>query len=156
MFVIQQLSAPEELPPALPLADERSAISGVDHVVIMTRQPEQVKTLYGEKLGIRLALDKRFEKFGSRLIFFRIGGVTVEIAAPLEDGGEQGDLSLETDRLWGIALQVPDIEAARARMAEAGMEVSTVRTGRKPGTRVCSLKDDPLGIPTLIIEPASA
>lgn len=154
LFVIEHLSAPEELPPALPLGDEAASVGGVDHVVIMTRQPEQVKRLFGEQLGLRLALDKRFEKFGSRLLFFRIGGVTVEIGAPLEDGAEQGDLDLDTDRLWGMALQVPDIEAAHARMTEAGLALTSIRTGRKPGTRVFSMKDDPLGVPTLIIEPA--
>ena len=35
--------------------------------------------LYGEQLGLRLALDKEFPERGMRLLFFRIAGVTVEL-----------------------------------------------------------------------------
>jgi hypothetical protein len=44
------------------------------------------------------------------------------------------------------------IEATRARLVAAGIDVSDVRTGRKPGTRVLSIRNGTCGIPTLLVE----
>lgn len=156
LFVIQHESDPEMLTPALPIADEAATANRVDHVVIMTKAPERAIDLYGEKLGIRLALDRTFEKRGVRLLFFRLGGATIEIGASLRDGSELGEADAEADRLWGIAYQVPDIDKARARLVEAGLSVTDVRDGHKPGTRVCTVNGEPLGVPTLIIQPVQA
>jgi hypothetical protein len=46
---------------------------------------------------------------------------------------------------------VADPEAARARMAAAGFDVSEVRAGRKPGTHVFTVRDAPAGVPTLML-----
>ncbi len=43
---------------------------------------------------------------------------------------------------------------ARARVSAAGFDVSSVRAGFKPGTRVCTVRGRPLGVDTLLIEPA--
>ncbi len=153
LFVIEHLSEPELLPPSLPVADDAGVVSRIDHVVVQTADPERAIGFYGDKLGIRLALDRSFEKRGVRLLFFRVGGTTLEVASRLREGTELGDLDAATDHLWGIAYQVPDIDKAQARLVEAGVAVTSVRDGHKPGTRVCSVKGDPLGIPTLIIEP---
>ena len=40
------------------------------------------------------------------------------------------------DNLWGLSWRVADIDATRARLLAAGVDVSEVRAGRKPGTRV--------------------
>lgn len=48
--------------------------------------------------------------------------------------------------------RVADIDATRERLLSAHVTVSEVRSGRKPGTRVASLRDGTLGIPTLLIE----
>ena len=45
-----------------------------------------------------------------------------------------------------------DIEATRARLLAAGLQVSEPRAGRKPGTRVMSLYSGTCGIHTLILE----
>jgi hypothetical protein len=47
---------------------------------------------------------------------------------------------------------VGDADAARARLAAAGFDVSAVRPGRRPETRVASVRDGTLGVPTLIVE----
>ena len=41
----------------------------------------------------------------------------------------------------------------RERPLEAGFDVSEVRTGRRPGTRVLTVRGDPCGVATLILEP---
>jgi hypothetical protein len=76
-------------------------------------------------------------------------GSAVELAAPLEVGADPKP----TDEAWGISWQVGDADAAQARLAEAGFDVSPVRKGRRPGTRVFSLRGDPCGVATLFLEP---
>jgi hypothetical protein len=51
---------------------------------------------------------------------------------------------------------VPDAEAARARLLAAGLDVSEVRAGRKPGTRVLTLRGGTCGVPTLLLERGAA
>lgn len=117
----------------------------LDHVVITTADPQAALTLYGQGLGIRLALDK--EMFGSRRLFFRVGRVTLEIV-------QDAKLS-ERDRFFGAAYRVRDLEATHARLRQAGLHVSDVRSGRKQGTGVFSLRDPLFGVPTLIIRDPS-
>ncbi len=62
----------------------------------------------------------------------------------------------EQDELWGLALKTTNIEATHSRLNTAGVSVSKVRDGRKPGTRVCTAKSHTLGVPTLLIEHPSA
>lgn len=151
LFVIEHLSDGDALPPAEPVETESSAVAGVDHVVVGSRDLEATRALYGDQLGIRLALDRSFPERGSRLLFFRLAGITVEIAGRMGAAADPG----APDRLGGIAYQVPDVPAARARVAAAGFDVSEVRTGRKPGTAVCTVRGPTCGVPTLLIGPDS-
>jgi hypothetical protein len=54
--------------------------------------------------------------------------------------------------LWGLSWRVADIEATRARLLADGIDVSEVRSGRKPGTRVMSVRGGACGIHTLLLE----
>lgn len=144
LFAIEHRSPPGRLPAAEPEGDPRAAVSGCDHVVVNTADADAASALYGGKLGLRLALDRSFPEWGVRLLFFRVGGITVEIAAPLGAGGEP-------DRLWGISYRVPDVEAARARLAGLGFDVSEVRAGRRANSRVCTVRGEPCGVATLLI-----
>jgi hypothetical protein len=51
-----------------------------------------------------------------------------------------------------MSWRVADIDATRARLVSAGVEVSEVRAGRKPGTRVLAVHSGACGIPTLLVE----
>jgi catechol 2,3-dioxygenase-like lactoylglutathione lyase family enzyme len=146
LFAIEHRSAPELLPVTEPIGAPEGAISGIDHVVVQTPNPDASKALYGDKLGIRLALDKTFPQWGARLLFFRVGGITVEIAAELA----AADASA-SDRLWGISYRVPDVERTRERMLAEGFDVSEVRVGRRPATHVATVRGEPLGVATLLI-----
>jgi catechol 2,3-dioxygenase-like lactoylglutathione lyase family enzyme len=117
----------------------------LDHVVIRTAEPSAAIALYGEQLGIRLALDR--ELAGTRMLFFRIGGVTIEI---VQDRARQ-----ERDALWGFAFRARDLNAAHARLAAAGFALGELRAGRKPGTQVCTVKDGTSNVPTLLLSDAS-
>lgn len=146
----QNLDESGEDPPSLPIGDERAAVSAGDHVVIFTAAPERAIELFRDKLGLRLALDRTFEARQTRLIFFRLGHMTIEIGTSLRDPKPEG--APPDDRFWGVAYQVDDIDAAAKRVGEAGLEVSDFRDGNKPGTRVFTVKGAPLGVPTLIIQ----
>jgi catechol 2,3-dioxygenase-like lactoylglutathione lyase family enzyme len=126
-------------------------IRSLDHVVVMSPDPEATRAFYGEGLGLRLALDKSFEKRGVRLIFFRIGGTTIEI------GGRLGVEARpdRSDRFGGLAWQIVDLEATQSRLAGDGFDVSEIRDGNKQGTRVCTVRDPVHDVPTLLIEPVS-
>src|SRR4030088_1115755 len=94
-----------------------------------------------------MALDRSHPDWG-RLMFFRCGDLIVEVVHRPKDTS----VDKAYDRLWGLSWRVADIDATRARLAAAGVDVSEVRTGRKPGTRVMSLRDGTCGIHTLLLE----
>jgi catechol 2,3-dioxygenase-like lactoylglutathione lyase family enzyme len=154
LFAVEHASPAELLPPAPLAGDGAAAVQALDHVVVRSSDPEAARRLYGESLGLRLALDRSFEAWGLRLIFFRVGGATVEIAAAL--GRDPAQPDPERDRLSGLSWRVGDADAARRRLAEAGLDVSEVRPGRRPGTRVASVRSGTCGVPTLILGPESA
>jgi catechol 2,3-dioxygenase-like lactoylglutathione lyase family enzyme len=122
-------------------------IAGLDHVVIATEEPERAAALYGARLGLDMALDLARPDWGARLMFFRCGDLVVEIVHRMND-----DKRGEVDRLWGLSWRVADLEAVRARLASAGLDVSETRTGRRPGTRVFTVRTGALGVPTLVIQ----
>ena len=147
LFLMEQAA----LPRSPPLAAEASAVSGLDHVVIRTPDPERATALYGARLGLDMRLDRANPAWGARLLFFRCGDLIVEVAHDLAAGVGAGP-----DRLWGLSWRVPDAEAARARLTAAGLDVSEVRGGRKPGTHVLTLRDGACGVPTLLLQPSPA
>jgi len=123
-----------------------ASITALDHVVVSTADPERAAALYGARLGLDMALDRSHPDWG-RLMFFRCGDLVVEV---VHRPGKDADAV--HDRLWGLSWRVLDIEATRARLAAAGVDVSEVRPGRKPGTRVLTVRNGTCGIPTLLVE----
>jgi catechol 2,3-dioxygenase-like lactoylglutathione lyase family enzyme len=121
-------------------------ILGLDHVVVSTEDPERAAALYGARLGLDMALDRSHQEWG-QLMFFRCGDLIVELVKRPVAGGDQSH-----DKLWGLTWRVADIEAARARLSAAGIDVTEVRSGRKPGTRVVSVRSGTCGVHTLLLE----
>lgn len=121
-------------------------VTSIDHVVVATHDTERAAALYGARLGLDMALDQRDASGRTTIMFFRCGDMIVEVLNDPRAGGD--------DKLWGISWRVDDIEASHARIAEAGFDVSEVRTGRRAGTRVFTVRDAPGGVATLIIETA--
>jgi catechol 2,3-dioxygenase-like lactoylglutathione lyase family enzyme len=137
-----------ERPPSQ--ATTSAPIVGLDHVVIATEEPERAAALYGARLGLDMTLDLARPDWGARLMFFRCGDLVVEIVHRMKEE-KCGD----PDKLWGLSWRVADLEAARTRLAAAGLDVSETRTGRRPGTRVFTVRTGALGVPTLVIQPAA-
>ncbi len=157
LSAVEAVSPEEVIPPGAALGEEDASVFALDHAVVQTRDADAARSLYGDGLGLRLALEREFPQWGSRLLFFRVGGVTIEVAASLGegqgDGGIAADAPADRDRLWGLCWRVRDAVAARGRMEDAGFDVSPLRDGRKPGTRVFSLRGGTCGVPTLVLEP---
>jgi catechol 2,3-dioxygenase-like lactoylglutathione lyase family enzyme len=133
-----------ERPRSPAIAD--ASITAMDHVVVSTGDPERAAALYGARLGLDMALDRSHPDWG-RLMFFRCGDMIVEI---VHRPGVEVDPA--RDKIYGLSWRVADADATRARLVSAGVDVSEVRTGRKPGTRVLTVRSGTCGVPTLLVE----
>ncbi|MGY4426817.1 catechol 2,3-dioxygenase-like lactoylglutathione lyase family enzyme [Bradyrhizobium sp. JR6.1] len=128
-----------------------ASIIAMDHVVVSTADPERAAALYGARLGLDMALDRSHPEWG-RLMFFRCGDLVVEVThRPAKENKAETDAP---DRLRGICWRVTDIDATRARLVAAGVDVSEIRTGRKPGTRVMTVRNGTCSVPTLLVQPS--
>ena len=145
MFLVENRADSERWPSAAALHGDAS-VGNLDHVVVQTTNPERAVALYGGRLGLDLRLDRANEQWGARQLFFRTGGAVVEVGASLKT-----PVSDAKDKFGGLAWRVKDPEAARARIAAAGIDVSEVRKGRKPGTSVFTVRSGTGGVPTLML-----
>ncbi len=130
---------------AAPPADP-SVAAAVDHVVIFSDDMEAALHLWRDLLGIPERWRREIPERGTVNVGLRLGGVTLELVAPLGNAaGERGE------RLWGVAYVVADCDAAVARARASGIDVTDTRTGLAPGTRIATVKwKDRL--PTLLLQ----
>ncbi len=129
-------------------ASGAAPVTSLDHVVIATAQPDRAMALYGAKLGLEMIRDLSRPDWNARLMFFRCGDLIFEVMQRLDRAASD-----QPDRLWGLSWRVADADAARARLAASGVDVSQVRDGRLTGTRVFTARNGTCGVPTLLIEP---
>ncbi len=150
MMLIEAGETPRPVSPAI--IDEADAVAGVDHIVVRSQDADGAVALYGGRLGLDLRLDRANEAWGARQMFFACADMVVEIGSPFApDPARLGD----RDALGGLAWRVADPHAAQARLAAAGVDVSEVRKGRKPGTDVFTVRAGVPGAPYLMIRPSS-
>ena len=116
----------------------------VDHIVLRSNDGDACAALFADLLGLRLALDQYKPEWGGRMLFFRSGKLTLEVIAP-DDGLKAGDY------FWGFALKIADLEAEYQRLTDSGVALSEIRAGRKPATRVVTVKSHSGGIPVLLV-----
>ncbi len=126
---------------------EPGAVSKLDHLVITTPNPDRALANYGARLGLRLALDRTAEQWNTRFLFFRLGDLTLEVVHRLDARPDPAG----PDSLYGLTWAVDDLDAAHARLVRARRNLSEIRAGRKPGSRVFTLRDGVLDVPTLFI-----
>jgi catechol 2,3-dioxygenase-like lactoylglutathione lyase family enzyme len=130
-----------------------ASIAAMDHVVISTADPERAAALYGARLGLNMSLDRSHPDWG-RLMFFRCGDLIVEVTHKSSKANVKAAENAP-DRLRGICWRVADIDATHARLLADGLDVSEIRTGRKPGTRVMTVRKGTCGVPTLVVQPSA-
>ncbi len=155
IFFIQHKSPPDALPVAATIdgvgaGAPSGCVKRMDHAVVLSADMEASRRVWGEAIGARLALDRTFPERNTRILFFRLGDITVEISG----GAAQSKEGVgKPDRMWGIAWGVDSIDAACARLAAAGIETSGPRPGIKPGTIIATVKGPQThGVATLLIE----
>jgi catechol 2,3-dioxygenase-like lactoylglutathione lyase family enzyme len=118
----------------------------LDHLVVRSSDPERTLALLAGRLGLELRLDRSNPAWGTRLLFFRCGDTVLEVSHELAVG-----ITDAPDSLWGLTWRVPDVAASHARLEAAGIPVSPLRAGRKPGTRIFTIRDHAAGVPTAFI-----
>lgn len=124
-----------------------NGIYAVDHLVLQSADADDCIRLFAGELGMRLALDQDVPEWGGRMLFFRMGKMTLEILHNREQAPE-------SDYFWGITFLCRDIDETLAGLDQRGIAHSPAREGRKPGTRVATIKSHCLGLPTLLVAPA--
>ena len=133
------------------LATGAAPVTELDHIVIRTPNPDRALGIYGAKLGLDLRLDRSNADWGVRQLFFKCGGGVVEFGASLKHPASDAP-----DSYGGLAWRVADADGARERLIAAGFDVSEVRKGRKPGTRVLTVRSGVPAGPALLIEQNAA
>ena len=128
-----------------PRSEEPSSPHKLDHVVINTNDANGFIEIYKDIFNIRLALDKTIEHWQKRMLFFRLNKTTIEVI-------EQEDDLPPSDKMWGLAWDVKDIEKAHQRLANEGIEVTPIQKGVKEKTLVATVKSHTQNIPTLLIQ----
>ena len=121
----------------------KSKVSKVNQLVIQTDDPESIKGIFDEKLRIRLALDKTFKEWAGRMLFFRLGGVTLEVV--------EGKDIKQNSQYYGIGWHADNYNNCYNALLKDGFSFSEIRKGRKKGTLVSTLKKPILNIPTILI-----
>ncbi|MFT4088342.1 MAG: VOC family protein [Gordonia sp. (in: high G+C Gram-positive bacteria)] len=137
------------LAPASPKKDERCPLA-LDHAVFTAPGIDAAIALFSGRLGLDLRLVKPLGESAAQL-FFRTASTVVEV---LVGSGDQEGSEPRGDApatLWGLAWRTADLDAEHARLTAAGLALSEIRTGRKPGTRVCTVREPALGAPTILI-----
>lgn len=131
-------------------------ILGLDHLVFTAPSRDAAVARFGGELELDFRLELE-PMPGLRQLFFRSGSLVLEVVvgSPNQTASpEQGTLGLAEPRftLWGIAWRTVDIELTHDRLTSSGAECSEVRTGKKPGTRIFTVRDPDLAQRTVVIE----
>jgi len=121
----------------------KNNVSKVNQLVIQTEDPDTIKEIFEGKLSIRLALDKTFKKWAGRMLFFRLGGVTLEVI--------EGKDIKQNSEYFGIGWHADNYNKCYDDLINDGFRLSEIRAGRKEGTLVSTLKEPILNIPTILI-----
>jgi catechol 2,3-dioxygenase-like lactoylglutathione lyase family enzyme len=98
-------------------------VERVDFISFLTQDIKRAKTFYGETLGLEI------ETEGESDMEFRAGQVTLDIFDPTSIGQPFAPSPA------GLALRVPDVEAARAELEAKGVAFD----GETVTTRVCRM-----------------
>jgi catechol 2,3-dioxygenase-like lactoylglutathione lyase family enzyme len=146
LFLVENKPNASKWPVAPVTVADEAAVAGLDHIVIETANAERAVALYAGRLGLDLRLDRSNEQWGARQLFFRCGEAIVEIGSNLKNS-----VSDAPDKFGGLAWRVRDPQGARDRITAAGIDVSEVRKGRKPGTSVFTVRNGTGGVPTLML-----
>ena len=135
--------------PAPPTADRASHANGtvaVDHLVVMSPQPERtIKALAVH--GIEPRRQRHTDQYGPPFTqtFFRLGRPILELIGP------DAPMGSEPARFYGVAFTVEDLDATSALL---GDRLGRVKRAVQPGRRIATLRREAgAGIPLAFMSP---
>lgn len=139
-------------------ATSADASSGLDHIVVASQNAESTAFLLGSQLNLDMRMDMSRPQWNARLMFFRCGDLIVEVFERLADESAQAKVAShldphpKNDSFYGLTWRVENADASQERLGQAGFDVSEVREGRKPGSRVFTVRNKTANVATLMIE----
>src|ERR1051326_4175073 len=104
----------------------------IDHVELVTAEPERMAEFYTDVLGFRVKAKDRIERPGTalNLTYLDLGGTTVELISyegvPVGPAPELEHLGYRM-----IAIEVDDMEKTTAYLKEKGVEIAWGPRGRR-------------------------
>lgn len=144
-------------PPAAPAGEHPNGAVAIDHVVAMTPALDRtVAALQAAGLDLRRIREEATPAGAPRQAFFRLGEVILEVVQEPPEAVQRGGGAERPARLWGLAVQVADIDASAERLGE---KVGEVRPAVQPGRRIATVRRSAgLAIPVALmsLEPARA
>jgi hypothetical protein len=81
-------------------------------------------------------------------MFFACGGLVMEVVLRLGEA----ETTERPDDFSGLAWRAADADAVQGRLSGLGFNVSEVRNGRKPGTRLFTLREGVAFTPTVVLQ----
>lgn len=128
-----------------------TGIDAVDHLVFVAADRDHAIALFGASLELNFRLAQAIPGVTEEdpaaavtQLFFRRDRLVVEVLAMPD--------AVEPVSFWGVAWRAADLMRSRELLCDNGFDVSEIRAGRKPGTRVCTVRDRTLAVRTLLIE----
>ena len=91
-----------------------TGIYAIDHLVLQTADADACIDLFGEQMGLRLALDQEVPEWGGRMLFFRHGKMTLEVIQNLKEPPAR-------DFFWGITYLCRDLEQTVSSLDQLGI-----------------------------------
>lgn len=123
------------------------AVTGLSHIAIAVREADPLAALLEQALGGVRGGEEVLDDGGLRVVFVRLGPVTIELLEPRKpDHTVAKFLETRGPGLHHVSLDVADLEAALAQCRAAGVRLidETPRPGAH-GTQVAFLHPKSLG-----------
>ncbi len=99
-------------------------ISQIDHIGIAVKSLDEAIPLYRDILGLEYQGTEVVPDGMSRVAFFKLGQVSIELLEPTSEDTPIGKfLTKRGEGFHHVCLRVDDIEAAREKLAASGLQL---------------------------------
>ena len=103
---------------------ERHGLGAIHHVAVVVRDMDAAVRFYHDTLGLALDSVVPIPSDGVRIAFLPVGPSRIELVEPVDAStGVARFLDTRGEGFHHVCFEVPDIAAALARMAAAGVEL---------------------------------
>lgn len=134
--------------PAAPATPQPNNVTGLDHVVALTRDLEATgAALTAAGLDARRSRDVPDADPPRRQVFYVLDTALLELMGPTQGSGATGSA-----RFWGLAFVSADLDDS---VAALGLLASEVRDAVQPGRRIATIRHQAAGltVPTVLMSP---